>query len=100
MLDAQSQVFLQSIGNGRVAHGTGAAPDRTPVCRGGAGQGTGAVSGAKVGLAPAGIGAAARQAPPVSAGAAAGGSPEKSLRRCGALCAESVGGANALSRRR
>jgi hypothetical protein len=37
---------------------------------------------------------------PVSAGAAAGGSAEESVRRCGALCAESVGVANALSARR
>ena len=40
------------------------------------------------------------QAPPVSAGAAAGGSAEESVRRRGALCAESVGGADALSGRR
>ena len=67
---------------------------------GGARQGAVAVGGAKVGIAPAGIGAAARKAPPVSAGAAAGGSAEESVRRSGALCAESVGGADALSGRR
>ena len=40
------------------------------------------------------------KAPPVSAGAAAGGSAEESVRRRSALCAESVGGADALSGRR
>lgn len=40
------------------------------------------------------------QAPPVSAEAAAGRSAEESLRRSRALRTESVGGANALSRRR
>jgi len=44
------------------------------------------------GIAPADIGTAARQAPPVSARAAAGGSAEESIRRRGALCAGSVGG--------
>ena len=55
---------------------------------------------AEVGIAPASVGAADREAPPVSAEVAARGSAEESVRRCRALCAESVGGANALSRRR
>jgi len=63
-------------------------------------QGAVPTGGATVGIAPADIGAAAWQAPPVSAGTADGGSAEESIRRCGALCAESVGGADALSRRR
>ena len=77
----------------------GAAPDRTAVCSGGARQNTGAVGGAKVGTARTGMGAAARQAPP-SAGDAAGGSAEESVRRRSALCAESAGGADTLSGRR
>ena len=100
VLDARPEVFLQGVGIRRATHGTGAAPDRTPVCGGGARQDAVAVGGAKVGIAPAGIGAAARKAPPVSAGVAAGGSAEESVRRRGALCAESVGGADALSGRR
>jgi hypothetical protein len=50
MLDARPEVFLQSVGIRRATHGTGAAPDRTPVCRGGARQGAVAVGGAKVGV--------------------------------------------------
>ena len=73
---------------------------RTPECSGGARQGAVSVGGAKVGIASAGIGATGRKAPPVSAGAAAGGSAEKLVRRRGALCAEPVGGPNALSARR
>src|SRR5580698_275432 len=90
----------QGLGNRRVTYGTGAASDRTPVCCGGARQSAVAFGGAKVGVAPAGVGAGTEQAPPVSAGAAAGGSAEESVGRCGALCAESVGSAHTLSRRR
>src|SRR5579883_956879 len=100
MLDARPAVFLQGVGIRRAPHGTGAAPDRTPVCRGGARQGADAIGGAKVGIAPAGIIAAAQPAPPVSAGIAAGGPAEESIGRRGAVCAESVGGTDALSRRR
>jgi hypothetical protein len=53
--------------------------DRKPLCSVRGRQGAVAVGGAKVGITPAGIGAAARQAPLVSAGAAARGSAEESV---------------------
>src|SRR5205814_4015440 len=58
-------IFLQGDGIRRATHGTGAASDRTRVCRGRARQGAIAVGGTKVGFAPAGIGSAARKAPPI-----------------------------------
>ena len=76
------EVSVQGSGIRRAAHGTGATPDRTPVYRRGARQGAVAVGGATVGIAPTSIIAAARETPPVSAGAAAGGSAKKSIRRC------------------
>ena len=61
VLDARPEVFLQGVGIGRGTHGTGAAPDRAPVRGGGARQSAVVVGGAKAGIAPAGIGAAARK---------------------------------------
>jgi transposase len=100
VLDARPEVCLQGLGIRRATHGTGAAPDRAPVCSGGARQNAVAVGGAKVGTAPAGIGAAGWQTPPVFAGVAAEGAAEESVRHRGALRAEPVGGADALSGRR
>src|SRR4051794_32583982 len=91
MLDAHPKIFLQGVGIRQATHGAGAAPDRAPVCRGGARQNVVAVGRAKVGTAPAGIDAAGWQTPLVSAGVAAGGVAEESVRRRGALRAESGG---------
>src|ERR1700674_835725 len=99
MLDARQEVFLQGAGIRRTTHGSGVAPDRTPVCGGGARQDTVAAGRAKAGIATARIGAAARKTPPVSTEVAAGGSAQESIRRSRALCAESVGGVDALSGR-
>ena len=94
------EVSVQGVGVRRATHGTGPAPDRTPLCSGRARQGAVAVGGAEVGIAPASIRATNRQAPSISAGTAAGGSAEESVRCRGALCSESVGSADALSGRR
>src|SRR6476469_2839741 len=67
--------LFKALENRRAAHGTGAAPDCTPVCSG-ARQGADAVGGAKVGIAPASIGAGAPKATTVSVGTAAASSAE------------------------
>src|SRR4051812_46883530 len=66
----------------------GAAPDRAPVSSGGARQGAVAVSGRTAGIAPARVGAADREAPPVSARIAAGSAAEESVWGRSTLCAD------------
>jgi transposase len=97
LLDARPEIFLQGVGIGRAKHGTGIAPDRTALCRGGARQSVIAVGGGAVGIAGARIGAATRKTAPVSAGVAAAGPTEEPVGRGGALCPESVGRPDAFS---
>ncbi len=85
------EVSVQGSGIRRAAHGTGATPDRTPVYRRGARQGAVAVGGATVGIAPTSIIAAARKLHQYLLELQPGGSAKKSIRRCGTLCAQSVG---------
>ena len=92
--------FFKALESDRATHGAGAAPDRAPVCGGGARQGARCrrsrgwhcASGCRRRL----LGKLHQYL----LGIQRGGSAEEPVRRGGALCAESVGGADALSGRR
>src|SRR4051794_2168497 len=97
LLDAREKVCVQGAGIGSAAHGARVAPDRASVRSGGTRQSAFPIARTKARIAAAHLGSADGKTAPVSTAVAAAGAPEEPFGYGSALCAESVGGANALS---
>src|SRR5258708_40175642 len=96
--DACAQIFLQGIGLGPATHGAGAVSDRAAVW--GRGSRQWAHGRAETGVAQAAVSSGGGKTAPISTPDPRRSFAEESGRKGGALCAESVGGADSLSRRR